>query len=71
MSKKKNPWFLLLCLLIGVPLGLYLFIWGAVLSMGGGADFITVFMFVAAVLFVAYMAIRQRKKHKTFQQNED
>lgn len=70
MSKKRNPWFLLLCWLIGVPLGLYLFMWGAVLSMGGGADFITIFLFVAAVAFVAYRAIRHSKKQKMLQHEE-
>lgn len=69
-DKKRNPWLLLLCWLIGVPLGLYLFIWGAVLSMGGGADFITIFLFLAVVVFVAYKAIRHSRKQKALQQDE-
>lgn len=71
MPKKRNPWLLLLCWLIGVPLGLYFFIWGAVLSMGGGADFITVCLFIVVVLFVFYMAIRHSRKQKTLSQKDE
>lgn len=71
MAKYKNPWFVFLCWLIGVPLFLYIFMWGALLSMSGGADMFWFFVFVFAVIFCAYKAFKQHKKNKAVPKNDN
>ncbi len=64
MEKKRNPWFLLACWMVGIPLVGCLFLAGILLSMGGGADLVPYFVFPVVLIFVIYKAVRYNKRQK-------